>query len=559
MAKPGGEVRVAIVGDSEQLRRELAKAGNQVGEFSDEASKIGLKISAGMALAGAAIVAFGVQSANEFKDVGVEVFKLQRLTGGTAEEMSKLRFAAQQTGTPIDSLATGLKFLSQAMVKNSPAFEQLGISVKDAGGEMRAVDDVLFDVAEAFSKLPNGAEKSALAVKLFGRSGTDLLFFLSKGKEGLAELSAEAEKFGLVLTQDNLDAIAQNIRAQRDFEAAMQGLRVEVGKYTLPIMTELTERVTELPLALRAVAGPVVVFGGAFLTAAGTIGTAIEGVGQMRGALGVLPDALDTVRLKFMYLRDAIGLTGMALGAAGVGAALYFAVQAFSQFQAQQAAAEQGARDFAEAIKGSADEVNKLIATKVSDMKLGELLADTSADLAVFAEGIKTSEEALNRFASFDDPRTLISFLEEAAESGDALAIELLRLKDAGELSGGELRAVVKDLEALSNQYSEGSKQAAVNTAITEGLTDVQGDAVGVAEGAVLEDPVMECFLCFPRMTPCVFSNNISETVPTSNLSYKEKSLMPTIYLIKLRKSMEPALQRGELRCHSIRLAHLRK
>lgn len=54
-------------------------------------------------------------------------------------------------------------------------FSRLGVSVTDAAGQLRPTEDVLLDLADAFAAMPDGAEKSALAVKLFGKSGVELI------------------------------------------------------------------------------------------------------------------------------------------------------------------------------------------------------------------------------------------------------------------------------------------------------------------------------------------------------------------------------------------------
>ena len=56
--------------------------------------------------AATAVVGFGAKSVSTFKDVGLEVLKVQRYTGDTAEKASDLRFAAQQSGIGVDQLTS---------------------------------------------------------------------------------------------------------------------------------------------------------------------------------------------------------------------------------------------------------------------------------------------------------------------------------------------------------------------------------------------------------------------------------------------------------------------
>jgi len=207
--------------------------------------KAGMVAAAGIAVAGAAALAFAVKSAGAFKEVGGEVLKLQRFTGGTAESMSKLRFAAQQSGVDADKLANSMKFLSKAVDGNKPAFDKYGIATVDASGKTLAVDKILANAADKFKTLPNGAEKSALALQLFGRAGTDMIPMLNRGSAGLKELGDQAKKYGLVLTNENLVAVKAATKASREQAAAMQGLQVQVGQNVLPILTKLTQALSE--------------------------------------------------------------------------------------------------------------------------------------------------------------------------------------------------------------------------------------------------------------------------------------------------------------------------
>ena len=157
-----------------------------------------------MSVASAAIVA-SVKSAI---DTGDQFNKLSQKTGIAVEALSGLAYAATLSDVSIESLATGIKKLSvnmnEAAVSTSgkaaEAFKALGVSVKDASGSLRGSDDVLADIADRFASMKDGAGKTALAVAMFGKAGADLIPFLNQGGKGIADLTAEAEKLGLVMT-----------------------------------------------------------------------------------------------------------------------------------------------------------------------------------------------------------------------------------------------------------------------------------------------------------------------------------------------------------------------
>lgn len=197
--------------------------------------------AAAVAAGGAAITAFAHTSIDRYKEVGSETRQLMSLTGGTAESMSRLRFAAGEVGISTDELGTAIKRLSTGIETNNKNVVNSGIAFKDAHGQVLPVDQLLGNVAAKFESMPNGVAKNTLAVQLFGKAGTDLIPFLNKGREGLAELEKQADKYGLTLSQSNLDALKKNSLAHKEFSAALEGLELQFGVHLLPTINKFVE------------------------------------------------------------------------------------------------------------------------------------------------------------------------------------------------------------------------------------------------------------------------------------------------------------------------------
>lgn len=241
------------------LTGELGKLGGPLGQIGNIGQKAAGLIKTGMGTSSSAVAglglglvavgglaaAFAVKSDGAFTDVGKEVIKLQRYTGGTAEEMSKLRYAAQQSGVGTDLLAKSMLGLSKNIVSGKSDFDKWGIATVDATGKTLPLDKVLYNVADKFKNgvIPQ-AEKAGVAAKLFGKAGADLVPMLNKGSEGLRALGEEAQKYGLVLTGSNIAAVKAATAAHREQTAAMQGLQVQIGSQVLPVMTQLTKSIT---------------------------------------------------------------------------------------------------------------------------------------------------------------------------------------------------------------------------------------------------------------------------------------------------------------------------
>ena len=288
-------VAIRLTAINDDFRKGMSLAGDSTAQFA-KVSTIAL------AAAGAAVSALVLGAASATVDYGKEILKLQRITGEGSEAMSKLNFAATQSGVSSETLANGLKFLEKNMAAGTAEFGKLGVATRDSGGHLRSAHAVLLDTAGALSHMTNGAERSAVVLKIFGRSGLDMLPMLLKGKEGLLALEQAASKYGLVLTGENMAAIKANVAAHRELDAAMMGAKVQIGINVLPALTSFTQAFAQLP---GPIAAAVVPFAGV--------------LGVMSAAAMVGPQ----VAAGFKLLTDDMTKAG---GAATAGAAVGIAV-----------------------------------------------------------------------------------------------------------------------------------------------------------------------------------------------------------------------------------------
>jgi len=228
-------------------------AGGHFSKIAEIAGGLGL--AQGVEALGQKVFQFGQDSINAFQDVGKEVKLLQRYTGDSAEEMSKLRFAAEETGVSAETLAAALGKMSKAAATTAgeKKFDAIGVSVKDMNGHMKSSSEIFTEVADKLGGMSNGVEKTNAIMQIFGRSGMQLAPLLNQGAAGIEKFKEEAQKFGLVLSQDNLDAIQKNIMAHREFHAAVEGMQVQLGQFLYPALTAVAKAFSEIvPIIAQA-------------------------------------------------------------------------------------------------------------------------------------------------------------------------------------------------------------------------------------------------------------------------------------------------------------------
>ena len=135
----------------------------------------------------------------------------------TAEALSAMEYALHFNDATLEDYTGGLQKLAlnmDAAAQGSKAqaelFDTLGIKLREQDGQMRNAADVMLDISDVLAGMNDGATKTALAMDLLGKSaGPALLPHLSQGSEAIKELTAEAEKFNLVVSTEASNAAGQ--------------------------------------------------------------------------------------------------------------------------------------------------------------------------------------------------------------------------------------------------------------------------------------------------------------------------------------------------------------
>lgn len=198
---PIGALAVRIGADANDLINAFSKA-----KKSTESLGTALKAASGAVLAAEAAFAAMVVVTARVQD---EAGKTAQKVGMAVEAFTALTYAGKLADVSADQLATGLKILSRNMLEAqsgtgeaADAFKLLGINVRGADGAIALTEDTFISLAEKFSRMEDGAAKTALAMKIFGRSGAELIPLLNEGSKGIAEATKQAERFGVVISAE---------------------------------------------------------------------------------------------------------------------------------------------------------------------------------------------------------------------------------------------------------------------------------------------------------------------------------------------------------------------
>jgi hypothetical protein len=201
---------------------------------------------------GAGMFARMISSAIDAQD---ELGKMSQKVGVSVEALAGLSHAADLSDVSIGSLQKGLKTLSTQMFDASMGlaeskrnFAALGIEIKNTDGTLKASDVVLEEVADRFAELADGPAKAALAVKLFGKAGLDLIPLLNQGSKAIADQAAEGRRLNPVTAESARQAELFNDSLNR-LGKSFSAIGIRALNDLLPVMSGLAEVFAEDALA----------------------------------------------------------------------------------------------------------------------------------------------------------------------------------------------------------------------------------------------------------------------------------------------------------------------
>ena len=295
-----------------KLTSALGNVGQAVGGVLSRVAQIGTVFAGALAVAGGTLFAL----AKETADYSGELNDLSNALGVSTDALQAWRFAANQTGASNEDLTTGLQSLSKnlglAASGQGKAKDILAgwhIQLKNADGSARKLEDVLPVLADRFQKMKDPQLRSAAAIKLFGGAGAKLLPMLIDGSKGLADMTAEADKLGLILNGEAIAAGDDFGDSLDKLGGVFQGFRNTIGAAVIPAITDLIDAFRGLIVDnLPAIKKWATEFGAKLP----------ERVDAIIQAIRELGTSLEPLTKIFTFISEKVGLLNFALGALAV-------------------------------------------------------------------------------------------------------------------------------------------------------------------------------------------------------------------------------------------------
>lgn len=242
--------------EADKAGKETEEAGEQAKKsesgwkaLGDTVAAVGAAMAAAMAAAGAAIIEAG-KALTDFAVGGAEyadnLLTMSSVTGMTTEKLQELQYASELVDVSVDTITGSMKKNLQSMrkvqqgnEKLTGVYDQLGVSVLDANGNLRNDEDVYWDLINALGQVSDETERDALAMEVLGKSATDLNPLIEAGADTMKALSVQAHQAGYVLDEDTLEAFGEFDDQLRKLDVGATAAKNAMGTILLPVLTNL--------------------------------------------------------------------------------------------------------------------------------------------------------------------------------------------------------------------------------------------------------------------------------------------------------------------------------
>lgn len=251
----------------------------------------------------------------EAADSAKNLVDMSSQTGISTEKLQAFQYAEDFIGVGTDTIADSLKDLTTKMSDAANGnedviekFDQLGVSIYDADGNLRNAEDTFWDVVDSLGEMSNQTERDALAMDLINESAQKLNPLIEIGSEGFKKYADEAENVGYILSNDQLKALtdvdeAQN-RLLKSQEAVSKQISAQYAPYMSDALNETRELIEKVGTALID-SGAVDAFGSILDSAVSLLEPLGDLVSDLLPPLGVL---LQGVAGTIAWIADTINL-----------------------------------------------------------------------------------------------------------------------------------------------------------------------------------------------------------------------------------------------------------
>ena len=256
-------LNMKITADTAGIGRGVNQTEKMLGKLSKSASSaagslralVGIEVGTRLAAAFTSAARAAVDMASRVTQSIAAMDDLSQRTGVSTDALQGFQVAADLAG--VQNLEGALQKVSVVLgdaaagsATAQKAFANIGLTVNDLLA--KSPEEQFRAVASAIGAIKGPAAQAAAAVDLFGKSGVELLPLFASN---LKEIEAQAQKLGMVLSEDQVGSITEMDDALLMVRKTFDGIIGQVTANLAPVVTDLANQFLGFVEAFEGVNG----------------------------------------------------------------------------------------------------------------------------------------------------------------------------------------------------------------------------------------------------------------------------------------------------------------
>jgi hypothetical protein len=325
MAVVLGTLTIDLKANTASFSQSMDKMSHLSGKTANDVKRSLERIAAAGIAMGLAVATGVTALIKHSLDAADRLDELAESAGTTADTLSALGYAAKFSSVDTEELSKTLVKLSKSAFAAQNGneelrrvFKRLGVDVESSKGHLKDSGVLFEELAPAFSKMADGAGKSAIALLLLGKSGAASIPILNQLGETQGRLTEEARQFGLVISGDTARGAGEVNDNLDRLKAVFNGLANSLLAATLPALLKLSERLVQVAKEAN-IPDLAKSFGSSVASAIEKVGIALEFAVKHAHALKIAIEALLALQVAKFAIPFAVELLSSGKLVAGVG------------------------------------------------------------------------------------------------------------------------------------------------------------------------------------------------------------------------------------------------
>jgi hypothetical protein len=254
---------VKIFVDDTPLKRGLATLTTRLAGAAKGVAGIAASLGTAAVAGGIGLIVSGMSAAAasvwRFSEAAAGIDDIAQRTGASAEALSQLRYAAEQSGANLEAVEKGMRKLGDITTQAAGGSKSAAAALASVGLSAEQllampVEDRFLAVAQGISQIQDPAAQASVAMDLLGKSGADLVPMMADGAGGIRALMAEADKLGMTISGEQAAAAAAFDDKWQGLVATLRNASNIIAVAVLPYLSQMIDMVMRTWPAIQTLA-----------------------------------------------------------------------------------------------------------------------------------------------------------------------------------------------------------------------------------------------------------------------------------------------------------------